>query len=593
MSTDSWAFRTRSLFRVALVASMAIASVRPSALGADALGLSVYATAGDVERHLATPAGRDKALAILQGLKISRLFLEGRRGDEYVSPARLAEVRDFFAAQGIAASGGIATVPGSQFGTRQNAPLGWLNWESEKTRRDIAGFFTENAPLFRELIVDDFYCTSDTSPESERARGQRSWSEYRRDLLVSLIDPLMVQPARTAQPSVRLILKFPQWYDRFHLFGYDPPRMAAPFDEIWVGTEVRDPKTRRMGFVQPTEGYMNFRWIASIAGEKVRGAWFDHIECSAQNFVDQAYWSVLAGARELTLFHLGDLMEGHPGDALLASRLPDLFDLAARVRGQRPDGIALYKPPGSDSDENMYLMDYLGMIGLPILPESRYPESARVAVLGVQAAADPEIRERMRRHLRAGATLVLTPAFVRRVGAAASELAGVETAMASEPAAATEARAGRATVQLAVPLEVDASMKATASRVLLTARIADRQVPLLTSRRRGGGRVLVLNVRTFSEADFRETGEWLLAPKPRGLTELPQQLADLLREALLGPLDVRLRAPTGVGLCLFGNARCLYNFRDHPVAVRLDGKRIELGANRWLWQAPRGAKRQP
>ncbi len=582
----------QALFRASLVCLAAILGALPPAKGDETLRLSVYATAGDVQRHLATAENREKAVRILQGWKVSRIFLEGRRGDEYVSPDTLAAVRDFFVAKGIRASGGIATVPGQRFGTRQNEALGWLNWESEKTRQDIAGFFTENAPLFDELIVDDFFCTADSSPESGRARGHRLWSEYRRDLLTGLIDPLMLQPARAAKPAVRMILKFPQWYDRFHLFGYDPPRMAAPFDQVWVGTEVRNPKTRRMGFVQPTEGYMNFRWLASVAGEKVVGAWFDHIECSAQNFIDQAYGSVLAGARELTLFRLGDVLEGHPGDALLASRWPELFELAARVRGQRRGGLAFYKPPGSDADENLYLMDYLGMIGLPILPVAQYPASDRVAILAVQAAADPEVLDRMRRHLRRGATLIVTPAFVRRAGPAAAKLAGVKVGSASGPATATEARVGRAAFPLPVPFELDAGLKATGSRIVVSAGVGGKPVPLLTTRRAGGGRVLVLNVRTFSEQDYRETGEWLLAPKARGLPEIPQELADQLRKTLLGPLGIHLEAPAGVAFYLFDDARCLYNFRDQPVTLLLDGERFELGANQWRWQAPHRPQRR-
>ncbi len=284
--------------------SGAAAPTTPAALpapSAPALTLSVYATATDVLQHLAPPTVRTAALARLQALHVSRVFLEGRRGDEYVPPATLAEVRDFLAAHGLASAGGVATVPGAGFGVRQNEGLGWLNWEAEKTRRDVARFFTENAAVFDTLIVDDFFCTGDTSPVSEAARGARSWAAYRRDLLVSLIEPLMLGPARAQRPDVRLILKFPQWYDRFHLFGYDPERMAGPFDPVWVGTEVRNPHTRRMGYVQPTEGYVNFRWLRALGGEKTTGAWFDHIECTAENFTDQAFQSVLAGARELTL----------------------------------------------------------------------------------------------------------------------------------------------------------------------------------------------------------------------------------------------------------------------------------------------------
>ncbi len=559
-----------------------------AAQGAEAAPtLSVYATAGDVLRYLAPPDQRLRVPEVLHALTVSRVFLEGRRGDEYVPPDTLREVRDFLAGHGVRCSGGIATVPGEHFGTRQSGGLGWLNWESEQTRRDVAGFFTESAPLFDTLIVDDFFCTGDTSAESDAARGQRSWAGYRRDLLVSLIDPLIVRPARAAHPGVRLILKYPQWYDRFHLFGYDPARMSPAFDQIWVGTEVRDPRTRRMGFVQPTEGYMNFRWLTSVAGEKVVGAWFDHIECSAQNFVDQAYQSVLAGARELTLFHLGDLMEGHPGDALLAARLPDLRTLAAQIAGRRRDGIGFYKPPSSDAGENLYLADYLGMIGLPVLPAARYPEAGRVRFLARQAAADGEVLNQVRQGLEQGATMILTPDFVRAAGVAAGELAGVTVAPAGQPATAAEVTLRGEEQALPVPLDLDAGLRAVSAHIRIDALVDGRAVPLLTERPTSRGRVFVLNVRTFSEQDFRDSGEWLLAPKPRGLSAIPPALANALRAALVAPLGVDFRAPSGVGLYLFAGGCCLYNFRAEPVRVELDGTALEVPANGWRWHAAR------
>ena len=552
-----------------------VGSVKAASADPPALQISVYTTAGGVNRYLGTAEGREKALSVLQALRVSRLFVEGRRGDEYVDPETLRAVRDYFAARGIICSGGIATVPGRAFGARQNGEHGWMNWESEKTRRDISGFFSENAPLFEEIVVDDFYCTADTSPPSAAGRAGRSWSQYRRDLLVSLIEPLMVQPARAAHPSVRLIIKYPQWYDRFHLFGYDPPRMSPAFDQVWVGTEVRNPATQRMGFVQPTEGYMNFRWLQSIAGEKVRGAWFDHIESTAWNFVDQAYQSVLAGARELTLFHLGDILEGHPGDALLREKLPELVDLAGKLRGRKPAGMPYYKPPGGDAAEDMYLMDYLGMIGLPILPVSSYPAKARVAFLGVQAAADPSLLANMRRHLKAGAALVLTPALVRRLGAEGMRLAGVEVGPQSAPGSTTDLGVSGARLTLTVPLEYDTGVKALGCRVL----IETKGVPLFMGVRRGRGAVHVLNVRTFDEQDFRDTGELLLAPKERGLAFIPERAASEIRRPLLEALGVHLEAPSGVALYMNDRGGCLYSFLDQPAKVSLGGRAFELAAH--------------
>jgi hypothetical protein len=570
--------------RTALIlAGLVFASLAAGVAQTPALALSVYATATDVLEHLAPPEKRAATLATLRALRISRVFLEGRRGDEYVPPAMLREVRDWLAAQGIRAAGGIATVPGASFGARQNEDLGWLNWEDPKTRRDIAGFFVENAPVFDELIVDDFFCTGDTSAVSEAARTGRSWSQYRRDLLVSLIEPLLLRPARERRPDARLIIKYPQWYDRFHLFGYDPERMAPPFDQVWVGTEVRNPLTRRMGFVQPTEGYVNFRWLASVCGAKTTGAWFDHIECTPENFVDQAFQSVLAGARELTLFRLGDLAAGHPGDALLARRLPELFDLAACVQDQPRRGMVFYKPPNSDADDNLYLADYLGVLGLPVLPESRWPANAAVVFLGAQAAADPDVVARLRQHLARGRTAVVTPAFLRRAGGAARQLAGVSVGGAGSPATLASVRLGSKSHALPRPLDVDAAVTARGARVRLAGTGAAGVVPLLTERRPGRGRVFMLNARTFSEADFRAADEWLLSPRPLGWSELPSPPADALRRVLLAPLRVKLRAPAGVGLCLFDDAACLYNFHDAPVAVVWNRRALSLPAHGLRW----------
>ncbi len=547
-------------------------------------GLGVYATAGGVLRYLAPREQRTVTLERLRRLPVSRVFLEGRRGDEYVPPATLLEARDFLERHGIRCTGGIATVPGRKFGVRQEGGLGWLNWEAPKTRRDVANFFRENAPLFDTLIVDDFYCTGDRSARSEAARAGRPWGDYRRDLLVSLIGPLMREPAEAARPGVRLILKYPQWYDRFERFGYDPQRMSPWFNEIWVGTEVRNPATRRMGFVQPTEGYMNFRWLSSVAGDKVRGAWFDHIECAAEHFVDQAFQSVLAGARELTLFHLGNVVAEHPGDALLARRWPELRELAGRVAGRARRGIVFYKPVNHHGDENLYLADYLGMLGLPVLPEARWPDGARVVFLGAQAAGDLAVLDCARGLLEQGGTLICTPAFLRAVAPKAAARAGVTVSPTAEPAAAAKLRRGDQTLALTVPVDVDAGLRVTTGRLRAVAMVAGKPVPWLVEQPVGAGRVWVWNVRTFSDADFRATGEWLLAPRALGLPVLPQPVADALRAAFLQPLDVRLEAPSGVALYLFAEGRCLYNFRDEPVSVRLDGEELELPAKGWRWR---------
>ncbi|MCC7498737.1 MAG: hypothetical protein IT160_14240 [Bryobacterales bacterium] len=556
--------------RLALLLSLAV-----SVFAAGPLQLSVFAEAGDVKQYLSTAEGRQDAATRLKKLHITGIYLESRLADTYVPPEEMKPIRDFFLALGFRVSAGTVNTPGQHWGVRQKGPLLWLNYQAEKTQRDIRQTVHESASVFDEIIIDDDYCTEDTSPESEAARAGRGWGQYRRDLLVSLLQPMIFHPARQARPGVKLILKYPQWYDRFHLFGYDPARMSIPFDRIWVGTEVRNPQTKRMGYVQPTEGYINFRWVRDVAGPKTVGAWFDHIDCTAQNFIDQAWQSVLAGADELTLFHLSDIMKGHPGHALLMRDWDALVRLHQAVAPLTPAGVPYYKPVNSDGDGNMWLMDYLAMIGIPVMPVSAYPAAAKSIILGVQASADPNLMSKIEAHLNTGATIVVTPALLRKLGSRAARLSGVALA-----AACMKGQAGQVNnVELTRPLEVDLSVQAPAANVKLWATAAQKKIPYMAARRAGKGTIITWNVRTFDEADYTANNERLLAPAQLGLPVLPQPVADAIREPILTPLGLHLSAPAGVGFYLFGTRHYFYNFQDHPVTLTLNTKPVTVHSN--------------
>ena len=242
--------------------------------------------------------------------------------------------------------------------------------------------------------------------------------------------------------------------------------------------------------------------------------------------------------------------------------------MAERVQRKPARGIAFYKPAGSEGSENLYLADNLGMIGLPILPVAQYPADAAVAFLPVQAAADPKLLDNMRRHLKRGATLVLTPALVRALGQEGARLAGVEAGADSEAASAKTMRMESESIDLGTPLELDAALKAGDCQVRMSAGVGERQVPFLTGRAVGRGRVIVLNVRTFSDSDFGKGGEYLLAPRKLGLPRIPELVADKVRRELLRPLQVALHGPAGVAVVLVGKEACFYNFRAEAARLQ-------------------------
>lgn len=531
------------------------------------LRLASYVTSRQVEQLATNQDVRTKALQTILRMGITKLYLEVYRGGHVVSPEHLIFTRDWLEGYEIEIVGGIATVPGGDFGVRQKGPLGWFNWQNEKTQRDLEKVIRMAAGIFDSFIVDDFLCTGDVSDESKAAKGDRSWGQYRRELLTKLASSVFIEPAKEVNPDITMIVKYPQWYDRFHLFGYDTQTLPELFDKVWVGTETRGRNTQRFGFVQPYEGFVNYRWLAGIAGEKIGGAWFDHGDCAEHDFIDQAYTSVLAGASELVFFNFGNVMEGHPDHEKVIKQFDQLADLAAFVREHPVTGVPAYKPPNSDPAGDMYIMDFLGMLGIPIIPVHEFPQSAPVIFIPAQAATDPDLLDHIKRARSRGAHFIFTTnlLIVSPDGDEFARMVGVGPDIKSKP---TRARlmqeSGKANVT--IDLESLIEGKSVPGNILCTS--GDKQLTLLTVSETPHGRTALLNTHTYSQANFDAVGEVLLCPRPLGLLGINGPALSALREAFggtafNGPSCVTYHpfGPVGSGSCV------IQNFNDKAVNV--------------------------
>jgi len=493
------------------------------------LRLASYATSHQVEQLATDPAIRTRAWETIRRMGLTKLYIEVYRGGHTVGAEQLAFVRDWLREKDIEVVGGIATVPGGDFGVRQKGPLGWFNWQNEKTQRDIERVIRMAAGIFDTFIVDDFLCTGDVSDESNAAKGERSWGQYRRELLTELAGSIFVGPAKEVNSDITMIVKYPQWYDRFHLFGYDTRTLPQMFDKVWVGTETRGRNTQRFGFVQPYEGFVNYRWLAGIAGEKIGGAWFDHGDCQEHDFIDQAYTSVLAGAAELVFFNFDNVMAGHPDHEKVIAEFDRLADLAAFVREHPVVGVPAYKPPNSDPAGDMYIMDFLGMLGIPVVPVHEFPDEAPVIFLPAQAAADPDLPEQVKKALAKGTHLIFTTNLLI-ASANGNELArmvGVDPPIQSRP---TRARLMQESEKANVTIDLESPIEAKAGPGNIICISGDKQLALLTVSETPRSRIALLNTHTYSQADFDAVGEVLLCPRPLGLLEINGPALSALRE---------------------------------------------------------------
>ncbi len=241
-------------------------------------------------------------------------------------------------------------------------------------------------------MIDDFLFTDCRCEECQAARGSEGWPQYHMRIMreVSARDILGV--ARAVRPGVRIIIKYPQWYDDFHNRGYDVLGETALYPAIWVGTETRDPDNARWGRKAQYEAYYIMRWLGGIGGTKTGGGWFDPYGTSPVTYVEQARQTVLAGAREMLLFCHDSLIkeENAACPEALLPEFPGLRELARRLRGRAPLGIAAPKPPHSQPSKGEdYFFDYVGMVGIPLVPCTEISPQVQAALITSHSAGHP------------------------------------------------------------------------------------------------------------------------------------------------------------------------------------------------------------
>jgi hypothetical protein len=378
----------------------------------EAIDWSTLFTAQDVRDHLSTEQGRAEALAFCRKLGLSKVYVETLRDGYQADAETLKTARDFFRQAGLKVSGCVTT-------TRFGKPTtGWqvgACYTHRANQEHLASIFRFAAGIFDEIMIDDFFFTDCECSECAAAKGAMSWPQYREKLMLQVSRERVLGPAREVNPKVKIILKFPQWYDDFQNRGYVVDKESALYDRIWVGTELRDPSSDQWGHKQQYEGFFIYRWLHDVGGEKTGGGWFDPYGTNPTYYLDQAYVTVLAGAPEAMLFHYGSLIspQYRAQAEALAARRGELEALAGLVGGWR--GIPAYKPPSSDPGGESYIFDQIGMLAIPLLPTSRFPREARAALFTEHSLHDVQFVPKLAEFLDAGGKAFISEGLAGRL----------------------------------------------------------------------------------------------------------------------------------------------------------------------------------
>lgn len=374
-------------------------------------------------------------------LHFDKVYLEVYRDKNFATDEQIERVKGWFEGRGVTVAGGITLAAGGEGGQ-----FGTFDYEKPADRAECEKAVRLAAKHFDEVILDDFFFYTSKSPADIAAKGDRSWSQYRLETMRKVSQDLVLGPAKAVNPKVRMIIKYPNWYEHFQGTGYDLEKQSQMFDGIYTGTETRDPVVTDQ-LLQQYESYSIVRYYDNIrpkgsnGGKGNGGGWVDTFSTLyVDRYAEQLWDTLLAKAPEITLFNWRPMNEAkavEPGarpwkdkatsfdwKAMVASYRPsgqvgdpgpgwgraagwslEKIDKDLGLLGQ-PIGVASYKPYQSSGED--FLHNYLGNIGIPIELSPNFPKGADVALLTQAAAKDPKIVEEIKGNLLAGKTVFIT-----------------------------------------------------------------------------------------------------------------------------------------------------------------------------------------
>jgi hypothetical protein len=386
--------------------------------------------AQDVRDYLSGEEGLQRALAWCKETGVTKVYIESFRDGYRAERAAIERANQLFQAEGFDVCGCVTP---TRIGKRSSGWGGVTScYTDEATQTNVQAVFEYAASLFDEIMIDDFWFSNCLCAECDAARrartvtiGERTypvggdrWEDYHCELMARMSRDRVLGPARRVNPKVRLIIKYPKWYDDFHERGYEVIRETADFDKIWVGTETRDYRDRNWGGTVQYEGYFIMRWLGGIGGTKCGGGWFDSLGTTEGTYIEQARQTVLGGARESMLYSYGSLQhDTGPKDIMaLRTNLAGLLAVAQAVHERQPVGVAAYKPANSHPEDEQRVFDFAGMLGLPLVPCHEFPTNAPAAFFSVHALKDPQFAAELSDFVKAGKPVLLTDGLARRLG---------------------------------------------------------------------------------------------------------------------------------------------------------------------------------
>ena len=427
--------------RLILLVTVAFLTITAQAGKFKNFKVSTYIRAQDVARMEDDKFLKSTWETVSSQVDLDKIYIETHRDAFTVPEKTLLKVKKFFQTKGLEVGGGITYTRSepTDFETYSYArPV------ERQQVREVAEF---TAKHFDDFILDDFFFIDLKNDDEIAAKGSKSWTDYRLRLMADAGRELVVEPAKKVNPKVKVIIKYPNWYDHFHGLGFNLEEEPLYFDGLWTGTETRDPAS-----AQHLQNYLSYnivRYFDNIAPGKNGGGWVDAggINMSMDRYAEQLHLTMLSKTPEIILWNymqLNDVMitpqmraswqdagdNSFRYDEMVAPFTKDgktvtpstmarfanvTLHQTDRLVGQlgHPVGLVSYKPYHSSGED--FLQNYLGMIGLPMDMHPQWKDDRQQILLTEQAANDKGIVEKIKGQLRKGGDVIITTGLLKAI----------------------------------------------------------------------------------------------------------------------------------------------------------------------------------
>ncbi|MBO4891008.1 MAG: hypothetical protein J5502_00215 [Prevotella sp.] len=404
--------------------------------------VSSYIRAQDVARMADDKFLNQTWETVSSQVDLDKIYLETHRDAYTVDEKTMTKVKKFFLSKGLEVGGGIT------YTRSEPTDFETYSYARENERQTVKEVAEYTAKLFDDFILDDFFFIDLKNDDEIAAKGTKNWTEYRLRLMADAGRELVVEPAKKVNPKVKVIIKYPNWYDHFHGLGFNLEEEPLYFDGLWTGTETRDPAS-----AQHLQNYLSYniiRYFDNIAPGKNGGGWVDAggINMSMDRYAEQLHLTMLSKTPEIILWNYMQLNDVKIMPEMMRAKWQDAggnsfrYDemVAPFTKGGKtitpttmarfasvtlqqtdklvgklgkPIGLVSYKPYHSSGED--FLQNYLGMIGLPMDMYPQFLTDRQQILLTEQAAKDPQIVEKIRQQLKKGGDVIITTGLLKAI----------------------------------------------------------------------------------------------------------------------------------------------------------------------------------